>query len=68
MKSSELRDMSDEELSETEASTVTEYFRLRFQHHTGQLVNTAQLAEVRRSVGRIKTIRRERTRVAASGE
>ena len=38
------------------AETKQEAFNLRFQHATGQLDNTARLAEVRRQIARINTV------------
>ena len=53
MKVEEIRKMSDEELS-------SELFKLRFQHATNQLDNTAQIAQVKRDIARVMTIQREK--------
>ena len=37
-------------------------FRLRFQHHTGQLTATSSLKETRRTIARIKTLQLEKTK------
>ncbi|MFB6265151.1 MAG: 50S ribosomal protein L29 [Bradymonadaceae bacterium] len=60
MKASELREHEDQELEELEEELTDELFRLRMQHYTGQLENTAALKEKRRDIARIKTILRER--------
>jgi large subunit ribosomal protein L29 len=67
MKTAELNGLTDEELSHAEANALDDMFRMRFQHHTGQLNNTAQLAEMRKTVARIKTIRRSRALQASNG-
>lgn len=60
MRVDELRAMEDAELAQAELNAAEDMFRLRFQHHTGQLSNTAELKETRRQLARIKTLRQER--------
>jgi len=60
MRSSELRDLTDDELSEHVRTARRELFGLRFQHATGELDNTSGLARAKREVARALTIRRER--------
>ena len=60
MRSSELRDLTDDELSEHLRTARRELFGLRFQHATGELDNTAGLHRAKREVARALTIRRER--------
>ena len=60
MKVDELRAMEEAELAQAELNASEDMFRLRFQHHTGQLSNTAELKETRRQLARIKTLRKER--------
>ena len=60
MRVDELRAMEDAELAQAELNAAEDMFRLRFQHHTGQLSNTAELKETRRQLARIKTLRKER--------
>lgn len=67
MRVDELKGMEDAELAQAELNAAEDLFRLRFQHHTGQLTNTAELKETRRQLARIKTLRKERT-IAASKE
>jgi large subunit ribosomal protein L29 len=67
MQSSELRDMSDDELEHKRRDLVEELFRLRLRHGTAQLENTERLVQVRRDVARILTIQRERAGRGARG-
>jgi large subunit ribosomal protein L29 len=60
MKSSELREISDEELAEHIRTARREIFGLRFQHATGELENTAGLGMSKRDLARAMTIARER--------
>jgi len=60
MRVDELRAMEEAELAQAELNASEDMFRLRFQHHTGQLSNTAELKETRRQLARIKTLRKER--------
>lgn len=59
-KAKELRESTDEELSNFLDDKQDELFKLRFQHHTQQLENTAQLRTVRREIARAKTLLAER--------
>jgi large subunit ribosomal protein L29 len=60
MKAAELRDLSDTELREHVETARRELFGLRFQHATGELDNTAGLAQAKREVARALTVARER--------
>jgi large subunit ribosomal protein L29 len=60
MRPSDLRDLSDTELSEQLATARRELFGLRFQHATGELDNTAGLRRAKREVARALTVARER--------
>ncbi|HVW18304.1 MAG TPA: 50S ribosomal protein L29 [Solirubrobacteraceae bacterium] len=60
MRSSELRDLSEEELVEHIRTQRRELFGLRFQHATGELENTAGLGGGKRDLARALTIARER--------
>ena len=68
MKVEELKAMGDAELAQAEQNAAEDLFRLRFQHHTGQLTNTAAMGETRRALARIKTLRRERATAAVAKE
>jgi large subunit ribosomal protein L29 len=59
-KTSELRELSDEQLEFSLKSTQEELFRLRFQAATEKLDTPTKLQKRRREIARIKTIQRER--------
>jgi len=59
MKSSELRDLSIEELQKKLVDFKEELFSLRFQMVTGQLGNSMRIKEVKNNIARVKTILRE---------
>ncbi|MEA2020939.1 MAG: 50S ribosomal protein L29 [Candidatus Caldatribacteriota bacterium] len=59
MKTTELRDLSIEELQKKLMDFKDELFSLRFQMVTGQLGNPMRLKEVKRNIARTKTILRE---------
>ncbi|MEK7252598.1 MAG: 50S ribosomal protein L29 [Actinomycetota bacterium] len=59
MKSTDLRDLSYEELKTKLAEAKQELFNLRFQVATNQLDNTARIMTVRREAARIATLMRE---------
>ncbi|MBT7942456.1 MAG: 50S ribosomal protein L29 [Alphaproteobacteria bacterium] len=65
MKSEDVRAKSEDELKQQLLDLRKESFNLRFQKVSGQLENTARVREVRRDIGRIKTIINERRRTAA---
>ena len=56
----ELRELNEIELEHRLSEAKEELFNLRFQNATGELENTARLAEARRSLARTLTIARER--------
>jgi len=60
MKSSDLRDLSPDELKGKEKDIREELFNLRFQHATGQLENTMRIPQLKKDLARIKTILREK--------
>ncbi len=64
-RTSELRDMTDDELGTRLAESRQELFNLRFQHVTGQLDNYARLGQVRKDIARMETILREKEIEAA---
>jgi len=65
-KSTELRDMSDEQLGLTLHETVDKLFRLRIQSQTEKLDAPSELRRNRRLVARIKTIQNQRAKKAAA--
>lgn len=64
LKVGELRQMTDDQLSEKLLVLKKEQFNLRFQDATGQLQSTARVREVRRAVARVKTLQVQRKAVA----
>ncbi|MFQ5958397.1 MAG: 50S ribosomal protein L29 [Alphaproteobacteria bacterium] len=65
MKAEAVRAKTVDELSEQLTALKKEAFNLRFQKATGQLENTARVRQVRRDIARVKTILREKARVAS---
>ena len=59
MNATDLRAMSEDQLSDELLKLKKEQFNLRFQAATGQQENTARTRIVRRAIARIKTIMRE---------
>ncbi|VTU58938.1 50S ribosomal protein L29 [Leuconostoc pseudomesenteroides] len=55
-KASELKELSLADLQKREAESKEELFNLRFQLATGQLENTARIAQVRKDIARVKTV------------
>ncbi|NJO67732.1 MAG: 50S ribosomal protein L29 [Rhodospirillales bacterium] len=64
MKGEDLRQRSDDELTDELQRLRKEGFNLRFQVASGQLENTARRRAVRREIARVKTIMGERRRQA----
>jgi large subunit ribosomal protein L29 len=68
MKTSELREMGDEQLEATLKDASTTLFRLKIKAQTERLDVPSELAKNRRLIARIKTVQSERRRQAeASG-
>ncbi|MGV0635079.1 50S ribosomal protein L29 [Mycolicibacillus trivialis] len=63
----ELRELTDEELTERLREAKEELFNLRFQLATGQLSNNRRLRVVRREIARVHTVLQERELGLASG-
>ncbi len=62
MKTSELRDKSNDELHTRERELSEQLFKLRFQRATGRMENPSKMRQVRREIARIKTLMGERSR------
>lgn len=60
MKSSELRDLSPDELKAKAADLKKELFNLRFQQAMGQIENPMRLRILRKDIAKTKTILREK--------
>jgi large subunit ribosomal protein L29 len=56
----EVHNLDDPQLVEFVDNSRKELFNLRFQHATGQLENTARLAQAKRDLARGLTVVRER--------
>ena len=65
MKAEEVRQKTDDELSDQLGDLQKEAFHLRFQQASGQLENTTRVREVRRDIARIKTVLHERSSAAS---
>ena len=53
---SDLKVMTDDQLSDEVLKLKKEQFNLRFQRATGQLENSSRVRTVRRDIARVKTI------------
>ena len=62
----DLRQKSDDQLSEELVQLKKEQFNLRFQAATNQLEAPARIREVRRSIAQIKTLQNERAAAASA--
>ena len=60
MKASELRELSTEELVAKSNELRSELFNANVRLSTGQLGNTTKLRALRRNVGRVETVLREK--------
>ena len=60
MKTTEIRELSPQEIEQKRNELREEIFNLRFQHGIGQLENTAKLKQIKRDIARVETILREK--------
>ena len=60
MKAAEVHDLKDDELIAKLIDAKQEKFNLRFRQATGELENTARVAQAKRDVARLLTVARER--------
>lgn len=60
MKTNEIRQMTNEELTSKLAELKNTMFNLRFSQATGNLQNPMQLHNIKKDIARIQTILRER--------
>jgi len=65
MANESLKDVDDGELIDQLALRKDDLFKLRFQHVTGQLDNTAKLGQLKKDIARLNTELREREIAAA---
>lgn len=66
MKTSELREMSDDQLAATLRETSQQLFRLRVQSQTERLDVPSELRRNRKLIAQIKTIQTERAKAATA--
>ena len=66
MTAAEIRQKTDDELSEQLTELKKEASNLRFQTSSGQLESTAQVRSVRRDIARIMTTQNQRHHAAAA--
>lgn len=64
MNTSDIRAMTEDQLSDELAKLKKEQFNLRFQKASGQLENTVRVRQVRREIARIQTIAGEKRATA----
>jgi large subunit ribosomal protein L29 len=64
-RTTELREMDDDELATRLVEARQELFNLRFQHVTGQLDNYSRLGQLKKDIARIETLLRENEIAAA---
>ena len=67
MKAAEIRQKTNDELSEQLTELKKEALNFRFQSSSGQLESTAQVRSVRRDIARIMTTQNQRQQVAVAG-
>ena len=60
MKAEDVRQKTDDELSDQLGDLQKEAFNLRFQKASGQLENTSRVRQIRRDIARIKTVQHQR--------
>ncbi len=66
MKTSEIRNLSENEIAQKINEVEQEIFNLRFQSRTGKLDNPVRTRFLRRDVARLKTIARQKAAVSAA--
>ena len=60
MKITDLREMTNDEISQKLHDSQEELFNLRFQHSTNRLENANKLKDVKKDIARMKTLLTER--------
>ncbi|HEX8639810.1 MAG TPA: 50S ribosomal protein L29 [Allosphingosinicella sp.] len=64
VKFDELRNQTDDQLTDQLAELKREQFNLRFQAATNQIEKPSRVREVRRTIAKIRTLQNERARAA----
>ncbi len=62
MKSSELKDLTLDELARKESDMRKELFNLRFQQATGEIENPMRIRAIRKDIARVLTLITERNK------
>ena len=60
MKTAEIREKNNEELTGLQKDLRVQLFKTRIQNHTNQLDSTAKLGKLRKDIARINTVLRQR--------
>ncbi|MDY6837961.1 MAG: 50S ribosomal protein L29 [Thermodesulfobacteriota bacterium] len=68
MKTSEIRELSSDEIRQKLGESTEELFNLRFQHATDQLENPMKMRDVKHDIARMKTVLREQELTATPEE
>jgi large subunit ribosomal protein L29 len=68
MRASEIRELSEADITARVAELEEERFRLRFRSATETLENPLRLREIRRDIARLKTVLRERELAAETAQ
>ena len=68
MRASEIRELSEADITARIAELEEERFRLRFRSATETLENPLRLREIRRDIARLKTVLRERELAAETAQ
>ena len=63
MRSSEVRGMTIDELTQKEQDLRKELFNLRFQQATGEIENPMRIRSVRKDIAKVLTVRSEKLKV-----
>jgi large subunit ribosomal protein L29 len=63
-RTSDIKAMSTDQLTDELLNLKKEQFNLRFQRATGQLENTGRVREVRKDIARVKTLQRQKSATA----
>jgi len=67
VKSSELRAMTVEEMSQKESDLRRELFNLRFQQATGEIENPMRIRAVRKDIAKVLTVKSEKVKREEKG-
>jgi len=63
MKPSEVRAMTEDEMTQKEQDLRKELFNLRFQQATGEIENPMRIRTVRKDIARVLTMKSEKAKV-----